>query len=487
VQLGEEQVCESPTEGLDRFVEAAEAHGLTRRVGAETNGDSSIPLAVGIAAADADSDGDIDLFLSVESAFPQVLENDGSGHFTEVPQNVALDAVQAIALLGFAVVDFDGDGLRDVLLFGPRSVELSRNLGGLEFAPLRTVYSESANEVGVSISASFGDVDLDGDLDLFLPGLDPVASQAPTEFGQSPSVDRLLLREKAQFVLGTTMEAAVGPGISMVGLFTDRDSDGDQDLLVPTLRGAFGMAPTAFYRNTGDDETSELFHEDASQIHADLAMSGMGVDSADLNRDEDLDYCISDLNRIQCLLSDGDGAFYEGAQALGLMLPDAPPGNGWSGWSIDLVDLDNDGHLDAVVAGGAPLNEVGDGLDYSHSPNQIWQGGEEGFTRHSSALLAGETDHYGLLSADLNGDGAQDLLFSGRDGELQAYYSQCTSGSWVDVQLAGPPGNEQGLERGSSCGPTSVDGSDRFRTFVVSHRALHGLILALEMPSRLRS
>jgi hypothetical protein len=414
-------------------------------MGGDPDLDTAIPMAVGIAAGDADGDGDIDLFLPVISNMPQVFENDGAGNFTEVLQPEVSTSPQVSSLLGFMLVDFDGDGLLDLLFFGPRTVEVARNLGGLEFGVLRTVFSDDAEEVGAAISATLGDADGDGDLDLFLPGLDPVAFGPPAEVGTRPSADRLLIRVKDRFRLGALLQSESGPGLSMVGLFTDRDGDGDQDLLVPSLRGAFGMSPTAFYRNTGEDDIGVRFQDDASSLHANLAISGMGIDSADLNGDGVLDYCISDLNRMQCLLSDGTGAYAESAEALGMVLAPLPPGKGWSGWSVDLVDLDNDGMLDAVAAAGPPLNDVGDSLDYSVSANQLWQGESGAFHLVDSAPFSGSGPHYGLVTADLNGDGALEVLFSGPDGGLQAFYNQCTASAWTDIRLAGPVGNEQGI------------------------------------------
>jgi enediyne biosynthesis protein E4 len=444
VQLGEEVICESDSKAEQvHFEELAVAHGIVRRVG--TSQERSFPLDAGVAAVDADLDGDEDLFFTVESEFPQVFENDGSGNFSEVTQSVVLTSTEAASLLGFALVDFDGDGLLDVLLFGPRSVVVSENQGGLSFGPLRTVFEDSAPEVGLAVSAAFGDVDQDGDLDVFLPGLDPVGFGPPSEVGSVPSLDRLLVRENASLQRGPLLQTQSGPGLSMVALFSDREGDGDQDLLVPSLRGAFGMSPTAFYRNTGANDLGDRFQDDASAVHADLPVSGMGIDSADLNGDGQMDYCISDLNRMQCLLSSDSGTFTESAQSLGLVLPAMESEKGWSGWSVDFVDLDNDDALDLVAAGGMPLNNVGDGLDYAESRNLVWWGGSEGFEPAKEQIFHGLRGYYGMVSADLDNNGMMDFVFAGSGGAVEAFFTTCRSASWTDIRLAGPVGNTQGL------------------------------------------
>jgi hypothetical protein len=442
VQLGPEIVCTAESSGA-AFKEQAAAHGIVRRVGVAL--DRAFPLDVGVAAVDADQDGDVDLFLAVESGFPQVLENAGDGTFSEVPQSVALSALESETLLGFGLMDFDGDGLPDLLLFGPRAVAVAQNQGRLEFGQLRTVFVDTTAEVGLALSAAFGDADQDGDLDLFLPGLDPVGFEAPTEIGLRPSLDRFLIREGESYHLGPFFKNQAGPGLSMLGMFTDREGDGDPDLLVPSLRGAFGMTPTSFYRNTSAQEIGFLFEEDAAAVHADLAFSGMGMDSADLNGDGQQDYCMSDLNRIQCLLSSDAGTFSESARALGLRLPTQQEGEGWSGWSLDLVDLNNDAVLDLVVAGGAPMNQVGDGLDYSGAQNQLWWGENGGFELAPEQPFSNSVDHFGMVVADFDKNGSRDVLFSGPGGEVRAYFNSCSTTAWAEISLAGPEGNAQGL------------------------------------------
>ena len=442
VQLGEEVLCTAPSDRID-FQEQAAARGIVRRTDTELQ--AGFPLGAGLVAVDADQDGDIDLLFSVASGFPQVFENDGVGNFSEVEQSEALSSLEDHFLLGFGMVDFDGDALLDVVLFGPRTVAVALQEGALRFGALKTVFVDSSPQVGLAVSAAFGDADNDGDLDLFLPGLDPVGFGPPDEVGVKPSLDRLLVREGKAFHLGPFFQNQKGPGLSMVALFGDREGDGDQDLFVPSLRGYFGMSPSSFYRNTGAQEFASLFTEDAASVHADLPISGMGIDSAELNSDGQLDYCMSDLNRMHCLLSSDAGTYAESAVALGLVLPAQKEGHGWSGWSVDLADLDNNGSLDLVVAGGAPLNEVGDGLDYASSQDFLWWGQEGGFALAADQPFQNTVGHYGMAVADLDNNGALDVVFSGVAGEVRAFYNGCKASAWTDVRLAGPPGNPQAL------------------------------------------
>jgi len=444
VQLGEEQICTDPVVGFAHLRDDATAHGLVRS--AVESGDElrDFSLAVGLSAVDLEGDGDIDVLLPVAGGFPQVFENDGRAVFVEKTQGVVLEGVQT-SMTGFAAVDWNGDGLLDVILFGPRSVGVSLQQSGLVFGPVTTVYATTGSVLGVPISAAVGDANNDGALDLFLPRLDPAQATSDFETELTGFQDLLLLRSGQRLSLGVSLQGEGGAGVSMLGLFTDRDADGDLDLLVPSLRGGLGMPKTAFYRNTNSLDPAERFVDDAATVSASLGISGMGADSADLNRDGDLDYCITDLNGVRCLLSDNAGSYAEGAEALGLQLAPLASGQGWSGWSFDFADLNNDGWVEAVAVAGSTLSELGDGKEYAESKDHLWLGSEDGFSLDSSDVFSSSRPHYGLASADFDGDGALDLLVTGESGEIELYLNQCHGNAWTEVALAGPVGNELGL------------------------------------------
>ena len=345
---------------------------------------------------------------------------------------------------GFFLEDFDHDGLLDLVLFGPRGIWVSRNQGSFNFGSLASVYTEVQSDPGVPLSAVQFDGDTDGDLDLVLLGLDPVSVLDSDGVGTQGSLERYLERRGERYVLAETLKPESGEGISMVGLASDRDGDGDLDLLAPSLRGSFGMAPTAFYTNPSADESGE-WRDSAGPLSADLAVSGMGVDSADLNQDGAWDYCISDLNRLQCLLSQKDGSFSEGAQALGLALQGLESDQGWSGWSLELADLDNDGQEDLAVVAGSPLTVVGDERNYEGASNFLWRREGAGFVSVDGGDFLSTVEHYGLVAADLDEDGRLELLSTGLSDELQLHRLPCSQAGWTSVRLAGPRENLRGL------------------------------------------
>ena len=157
-----------------RFVDVADAWGIHFRHRNGGQGDFYMieTLGSGVVAFDYDSDGDDDL-LFVDSGQPApygeepgrttLLRNDG-GRFTDVTEasGLRLDSYGMGAVTG----DVDGDGDPDIYLtaFGPN--RLWFNNGDGKFSP--AVVEGAAPDPSWSASAAFGDLDIDGDLDLYV-------------------------------------------------------------------------------------------------------------------------------------------------------------------------------------------------------------------------------------------------------------------------------------------------------------------------------
>ncbi len=161
-----------------RFVASAAEWGIDFRHGHGGRGDYFMIETVGsgVVAFDYDGDGDDDL-LFVDSGQPApygaepgrttLLRNDparSGARFVDATSEagIVLDSYGMGAITG----DIDGDGDSDVYLtaFGPN--RLWRNDGDGSFSP--TTPADSAADSSWSASAAMADVDLDGDLDLYV-------------------------------------------------------------------------------------------------------------------------------------------------------------------------------------------------------------------------------------------------------------------------------------------------------------------------------
>ncbi|WP_435625045.1 FG-GAP-like repeat-containing protein [Flagellimonas sp.] len=133
----------------------------------------------GAGALDYDGDGDLDLFIDNHNYGIDILQNDGTGFFTHVtrkadspnpPYNVADPTTWPLGLVQDATdgdygsaTDFNDDGWVDIVVRKQGQVDLFTNVGGT-FQDGVDI-DEAAN--GNKGAVAFGDLDNDGDFDMF--------------------------------------------------------------------------------------------------------------------------------------------------------------------------------------------------------------------------------------------------------------------------------------------------------------------------------
>ncbi len=320
-------------------------------------------------AADYDSDGDVDLFVSNWAGHHLLLTNDGSGHF-EASTTAFPDPVWRGTGAGWA--DIDGDGLLDLAIgswsdgtgaasaYDPErrsaNIFVYRNEGGGRFSTFQVIPQDW------TFAVHFADLDHDGDPDLV----------AAADFGQTRWFRN---NGKGVFLPMGASDVENGMGVAS----GDVDGDGDVDLFFSSIRDLdepeanWGTTGNRLLLNDGaggfGDATEEAGVRDGYW--------GWGALLADLDNDRDLDlYHVNgwpDPGRNvpaqfgitpACLfVNRGDGTFDEVAALAG----DA--GDTGNGRGVLPFDYDGDGDLDLFVANNSTV--VADGLGgYSIEPGR---------------------------------------------------------------------------------------------------------------------
>ena len=201
-----------------------------------------------IAVSDIDQDKDPDLYLSIFVDFPSfrspvfndpehaksniLLLNNGDLSFTDITKQSNTAGTQNTFLSVFT--DLNNDGWQDLVLAqNTGQVEIFQNNQDLTFSPV-----DYKSGFGFWMGIAVGDVDKDGDQDLFfsnigksIPGF---LTKGDLQDNQTPNSDWLLLRNDGDFRFTdiTKQYALDDEGFGWGAVFEDLNLDGNLDLAV---------------------------------------------------------------------------------------------------------------------------------------------------------------------------------------------------------------------------------------------------------------
>ena len=236
-------------------------------------------IANAVAVADLNNDGFPDLVLG-NAGQDLILINSGSGSLnaTPVQRTFANETSQrlppeVLITQDVELADLDRDGDLDMVAGNENGNQLLINNGSGVFS------NETSSRLPITANmetrkVTFGDVDRDGDLDIFFSNVAFIPGKN--------SQNRLYLNDGNGFFTDVTASRLPTlTGHTMDAKFIDADHDGDLDLITADIMGL-----VRFLRNGGDGTftvaTSEVLPPIRSGEH-------IGIEIADLNRDGLLD------------------------------------------------------------------------------------------------------------------------------------------------------------------------------------------------------
>lgn len=397
----------------------------------------------GAAAGDCDGDTDIDLFITAGDG--------GTGanrlYLNQLflnPQGARGNPLQFVdTAVGAGVAytrgpgqnhrhsgptfaDMDGDGDLDLFLgalYGDPP-KIFANDGNCRFTDVTLNSPEIASiQADQTISAAFGDYDLDGDLDLFLTHWgtpDSIYSAHPVWTTEHLWQNRYEASGRIEFInvsvpsnvsaITRTTRDELGPqgeiqtsDLTFTPTFARIDADEWPDIAL-----AADYATTQLLLNNGDG----TFRNSAFPFLRD-AQYGMGSSLGDFDNDGDLDWFVSSIdgqdpflmgNRFFRNLENGTGIFSlaDATEAVGVV------SGGW-GWASCFLDIDNDRDLDIYHVNGWSQFIFGQSFTQDTTPVFVQANGT--YVNRAQALGLDDTHNgRGVVCADFDEDGDVDIL-----------------------------------------------------------------------------
>jgi len=387
----------------------------------------------------------------------KLYHNNHNGTFTDVTRKSGL----AISLfgMGVAVGDYDNDGFDDIFITAVGQSHLFHNNGNGTFTDVtKAAGLWGPNEF--STSAAWVDYDRDGKLDLVVANyvqwseqtdlyctLDGAhKSYCTPESYKGRSVRLWHNLGSGKFEDATQKAGLYDPSSKSLGItMLDYNNDGWPDLLI-----ANDTQPNKLYLNKKNGTFEEravsagiAFSEDG------VARAGMGVDAADYDHSGSASVIITNFaNQMLSLYhNEGNGLFVDEA-------PRSEVGRATLltlGFGCFFFDYDNDGWPDIFIADGHiedQIQQVQKRVSYAEPPHlfrNLGNGKFEEVTAKVGPAFAASKVARGAAYADINNDGALDVLVTTNGGPAHLYRNQGGTNQSLRVKLAGTNSNRNGI------------------------------------------
>ena len=466
----------------------------------------------GVTVGDYDNDGLPDIYLVSQDGKNKLFRQRAPWQFEDVTEKAGVDGGDAWGT-GATFVDIDNDGDLDLYVCNfahPNLLYINQADGTFseEAAKWKLDY-KSPTEM-----AAFADYDRDGDLDCYLLNyrvfplhvthpkitlqtFSDTQRVHPDQTGETKIInghmneagrkDRLLKNNGDGTFSNASYSSNVGQDANhgLSATWWDYNNDNWPDLYVANdFKNSDHL-----YRNNGDGTFTDII----KQSMAYTSWFAMGGDFGDINNDGYFDYLVADMSatnhykektmmgamsksrwflesaeprqymRNTLQLNAGTGRFMEVGYLSGVASTD------WT-WSARLVDLDNDGFVDAFFSNGVERNFNDSDTD-KRTQEFVKRRDLEGFHRELLALprqreknrayrnrgdlTFEETSStwglddgfvtHGAVFSDLDRDGDLDLIINNMNDPVGVYRNDGISGGRILIRLKGKQSNSSGV------------------------------------------
>ncbi len=360
----------------------------------------------------------------------RIMQRSGPVGFESQRKIDATELGVPVSVPSIIAYDLNGDGLSELLI--PSANIVFRNLGDWNFQKLRLFTSPSREEITASVA---GDFNGDGYIDVFCASAGLPRLYIADKDGAFPEPG------KEVDMLG---EPLVYPSVVTAG---DVDGDGDLDIWLAQYKPAyhFGQMPTPYYDANDGFPATLLLNDGNGNFRDATGASGLadkrnrrtyGGALIDLDADRDLDLAVaSDYAGLDLYFNNGMGLFEDVTHQLG-------ENRHCFGMSLCFADFNLDGLVDAYMTGMASttarrLERMGLGRDEfeQHQQkrslmgygNRMYLSTVDGFSQAPFNDQVARTGwSWGSSAFDFDNDGDCDIYVANGHRSTQTAKDYCT-------------------------------------------------------------
>ena len=394
---------------------------------------SSLPLMAS-ALIDLENDGVDEVFVGGGLMDADAIYRYDGDEFINVSSEISLPEKSDGVTYGAVSFDLDDNGYTDLILSGDYGVRwLRRSEDGFETIDLKVPLNSKSSAATTTI----GDIDNDGDADIFLSAYIRKDQMEGQTIFKDPNygASSILLQNNGDQSFTDVTKAY---GLSYVhntfqGVLVDVDKDGFLDLVV-----AYDTGEARTYKNEG----GKKFVEMSNPLTGKYAYP-MGIGVGDFNNDDQIDFFFSntgssvpsflargdleedDVFNSNWLLYRNDGGFSFSDVASEVKLT-----NFEFSWGAVFEDFNLDGRQDLAVA----ENYV------AFPPHKVFKLPCRFFIQRPDGTFAAVEDQAGVVNknyaitplvSDFNLDGYPDMLYANLDGKVRAYLNEGGDKSYI--------------------------------------------------------
>ncbi len=396
----------------------------------------SLPI-MGSAMIDVDNDGIDEVFLAGGVTQQDVILEYEDGGFSTSKMSLPVKP-ENTSTFGAVSFDLDADGYNDLLLTGDYGVVWYRNTGsGFEVNKINV----PLNEKSVAASVTLGDIDHDGDADMFVSAyikLDRMEGQTIfKDFNYGGSSLLMINNGDNTFTDMTAEYGLTYVHNTFCAVFVDIDSDGYLDLVA-----AHDTGEVRTYKNQG----GKSFIKKSNPTTGKYAYP-MGIAVGDYDSDGNIDFFFSNTgSSVPTFLARGDLAETDefisdwllfknnGDFTFTNVAKEAKVADFEFSWGAIFQDFNLDGRQDLVVAENYvdfPPHKLFKlpGRFLLQRPDGTFAAVEE------QAEVVNENYAVTPLTSDFNQDGYPDLVFTNLAGQSQAHINKGGDANYIAFRL----------------------------------------------------